>query len=451
MLKRNPRESGQDDLFRPRLNAIIDPRHELARLALLVDWDGLEKDFERYYCADNGRPGGSARLMAGLCFLKDAKGLSDEEVCAVWRENPYFQYFCGEEFFQHKLPVEPPSLSIFRTRIGEAGMARLLQETVGLGLKTGAVSERDMKKVNVDTTVQEKAVHFPTDARLCHKARQELVKTAQKHGVALRQSYARKSKHALFNANRYMAARQMKRGRKEIKKVRNYLGRVVRDIERAILENPELRSVFTDGLAKTGIVYNQTLNPQAQEKLYSWHAPEVECIAKGKAHKKYEFGCKASFATTNKSNFIVGAMAHHGRPYDGHTLGSVLEQIQKLTGIKPQEAHVDRGYKGHGLKDEDTEIVLSRQKRNMTRARRKRQKRRNAIEPVIGHCKNDRKVGPRNWLHGTLGDQINAIAMAIGFNMRKILKAIFLWLFYRVAAVRNFVPLNLPHPQNMLF
>jgi len=351
----------------------------------------------------------------------------------VWRENPYFQYFCGEEFFQHRLPVEPPSLSIFRKRIGKAGLERLFQETIRLGLKAGAVEEKDFQRVNVDTTVQEKAVRFPTDARLCHKAREELVKLAQKHGVPLRQSYARTSKRALFMTNRYMAARQTRRGRKEIKKLRNYLGRVMRDIGRATDSDPSLASVFEAGMEKARIIYGQTLNPQAANKLYSWHAPEVECIAKGKAHKKYEFGCKASFATTSKSNFIVGAMAHHGKPYDGHTLGSVLDQIEKLTGVRPDEAHVDLGYKGHGLdEDQGTEIIVSRQKRGLTRAKRKRQKRRNAIEPVIGHCKNDRKVGPRNWLQDKLGDQINALAMAIGFNLRKILKAIFLWLLHRI-------------------
>ena len=238
-------------------------------------------------------------------------------------------------------------------------------------------------------------------------------------------------------ANKYLAARQMKRGRKEIKKVRNYLGRVMRDIERAALANPALVNVFTDDLAKARIIYGQTLSPQAAEKIYSWHAPEVECIAKGKAHKKYEFGCKASLASTSKSNFIVGAKAHHGRPYDGHILGRILEQIEKLTGVAPQEAHVDLGFRGHGLKDAETEIILSRQKRGITPARRKRQKRRNAIEPIIGHCKNDRKVGPRNWLRGVIGDQINAIAMAIGFNLRKILKAIFLWLLARLLYWRN--------------
>jgi len=437
MLQENPRESGQEDMFRSQLRSIIDLRHELVKLSHLVDWESLRADLSHYYCADTGRPGEPVRLMAGLLLLKDAKGLSDEEVCAVWRENPYFQYFCGEEFFQHRLPVEPPSLSIFRKRIGEQGEERLLQETIRVGLKAGALTVKDLARVNVDTTVQEKAIKFPTDTQLCHKARQELVKSADTHGVALRQSYVRKSKHAVFLANKYMAARQMLRGRKMIKKVRNYLGRVIRDIERAIAAQPSLAAVFNASLAKARKIYAQTLHPKEPDKIYSWHAPEVECLAKGKAHKKYEFGCKASLASTHKGNFIVGAMAHHGRPYDGHTLGAVLAQIEKLTGVKPDEAHVDQGYRGHGIRNEDTEIIFSRQKRGITAAKRKRQKRRNAIEPIIGHCKNDRKVGPRNWLQGTLGDQINAIAMAIGFNIRKILRCIFLWLFYRLAATLN--------------
>ena len=448
MLKENPKTEGQEDMFRMRLENIIDPRHELVKLAAVVDWDGLESDLSHYYCADNGRPGGSIRLMTGLCFLKDAKGLSDEEVCAVWRENPYFQYFCGETFFQHRFPVEPPSLSIFRSRIGEAGIERLLQETIKAGLKTGAVRKRDLEKVTVDTTVQEKAVHFPTDVRLCYKARKELVNLARVHDVKLRQSYVHKSKKALFMANRYMAARQMKRGRKQIKKVRNYLGRVMRDIERAIDREPLLAPVFEDDLAKARIIYNQTLTPKAKEKLYSWHAPEVECIAKGKAYKKYEFGCKASYAVTNKSNFIVGAKALHGKPFDGHTLGTALTQVERLTGVKPGEVHVDLGYRGHRLEDEEIEIILARRKRGITPAKRKRQKRRNAIEPIIGHCKNDRKVGPRNWLQGKIGDQINAISMAIGFNLRKILKKIFLWLFYRLLK-SVWIPLN--PMQNALF
>jgi len=428
MLRKNPKKAAQDDLFQARLENIIDPRHELVKLAQLIDWDGLEADLSHFYCEDTGRPGGSIRLMTGLCFLKDIKGLSDEEVCSVWCENPYFQHFCGETFFQHRFPVEPPSPSIFRKRIGEAGLERLPGETIKVGLQTGTISKRDLNFVTVDTTVQEKAVHFPTDVRLCHKAREELVALAKAEDIPLRQSYSRKGKHAQFMANRYMAAHQVKRARKKVKEVKNYLGRVIRNIEASARKGKVLSPALETAMVKARIACRQTLDPKAKDKLYSWHAPEVECIAKGKTHKKYEFGCKASYATTNKSNFIVGALALAGKPYDGHTLKGVLAQIIGLTGVRPKEVHVDLGYRGHGIKDGEMDIILARAKRGITPARRKRQRRRNAIEPIIGHLKNDRKVGPRNWLKGTIGDQINAIAMAIGFNLGKILRRIFLWL-----------------------
>jgi IS5 family transposase len=445
MLRKNPEASGQDDLYRSRLEAIIDPRHGLVRLGHLVDWAGLEQDLSKHYSAAKGRPGGSIRLMAGLLLLKELKGLSDEEVCETWRENPYFQHFCGEEFFQHRLPVEPPSLSIFRKRIGADGEERLLRETIRMGLASGVVTASDLRIVTIDTTVQEKAVRFPTDTALCHKAREELVKLAQAHGVALRQTYVRVGKKAVFMANKYMAARQMKKGRAMVRRVRNYLGRVVRDIERALGSAPALAPVFESDLAKARKIYAQAANPQEPDKIYSWHAPEVECIAKGKAHRKYEFGCKASLASTTAGNFILGAMAHHDRPHDARTLAPVLVQIERLTGTKPGEAHADQGYRGHGIKDKDIEIILSRQKRGVTPARKKRQKRRNAIEPIIGHCKNDRKTGPRNWLKGKRGDQINAIAMAVGFNLRKILRWIILWLIAKIGLTRKNQPLKF-HP-----
>jgi len=170
-------------MFRLRPDQILDMRHELVKLSAVVDWSGLERDLSSYYCADTGRPAGSIRLVTGLILLKDAKDLSDEEMCAVWRENPYFQYFCREEFFQHRLLVERPSLSIFRKRIGEAGSERLLAETIRMGLKTGTVHPRELLHVNADTTVQEKAIRFPTDTQLCHKAREELVKRARKYGA----------------------------------------------------------------------------------------------------------------------------------------------------------------------------------------------------------------------------------------------------------------------------
>ena len=286
MLRKNPGTVAQDELFRTRLETIIDPRHELVKLASLVDWDGLADDLSLFYCADNGCPGGSVRLMAGLCFLKDMKGLSDEEVCSVWRENPYFQHFCGETFFQHGFPVEPPSLSIFRGRIGEEGMERLLKESINLGLQTGAVSKRDLQRVTVDTTVQEKAVHFPTDARLCHKAREELVALAKHEDVPFRQSYVRKSKKAVFLANRYMAARQTKRARQKIKEVQNYLGRVLRNIESALDHGHKLSGDFEEALGKARIIHHQTLYQRAVIMTHRDHP----CAPSGRKERAVDAG-----------------------------------------------------------------------------------------------------------------------------------------------------------------
>jgi len=281
---------------------------------------------------------------------------------------------------------------------------------------------------------------FPTDIRLCNEARQSLVKLAKKHGLKLRQTYVFKAKKAEFMGNRYMAARQMKRGRKKQKEVRNYLGRVMRDIIRKLEKQPFLAQCFEEDLAKSHIAYAQSCKNKPKEKLYSWHAPEVECIAKGKASRRYEFGCKASYATTNKSNFIIGAIALHGKPYDGHTLDKVLQQVIDITDKITTEVQIDQGYRGHKIetKYRNTNFVLARQKRGITAAIKRRQKRRNAIEPIIGHLKNDRKVGARNWLKGKIGDKINAISMAIGFNLRKILKKILLHLIYNRILMLHF-------------
>lgn len=426
MLKKNPKNNGQNDFFKDRLENIINMSHRLVRLSELIAWDALEASISKYYCTSNGRPGGSVRLMTGLLMLKDIEGQSDESVCERWVENPYWQYFCGEEFFRHQFPVSPESLSYFRKRIGEEGMEALLAETIRLGLITKVVTKKEIEQVTVDTTVQEKAVTFPTDSKLRHKAREGLVKLAQAYDLPLRQTYVRKGKEALFMVGRYSAARQLKRAKKEQRKIKTYLGCVIRNIERELEKRPDLVSEFKVILERAKTAFHQ--EKTSKEKIYSWHAPEVECIAKGKLHKKYEFGCKTSFSSTNKSNFIVGAKAFHQRPYDGKTLPDALNQVQKLTGVTPKEAHVDQGYKGHGIIG--TTVIVSRQKRGVTPAIKKRQKRRNAIEPIIGHCKNDREIGPRNYLTGILGDQINAISMAIGFNLRKILQAIFLYLLY---------------------
>jgi transposase, IS5 family len=407
----------QSDLFRLKLMNLIDLRHELCRLAERIEWQKLSERFGALY-AEKGRPGVPIRLMAGLHYLKHAYGLSDEAVVKSWRENPYWQYFCGEEYFQHELPIDPSQMTRFRTRLGAAGCETLLKLTIEAGIKSEAVKPASFAQVTVDTTVQEKAIAFPTDARLYHKARLWLVRLAKESNIELRQSYRRKGKVALFMQQRYAAARQMRRARREQKRLKVYLGRVYRDLQRKLPAQPAaVRDRFAQPMARVKRLLQQERNDQ--NKLYSLHAPEVECIAKGKAHKKYEFGVKVSLAVTQRDNFVVGALCLPGNPYDGHTLGRALRQVKRLTGARPEHCFVDRGYRGHGV--ESMQVHIAGQRRGLSRSLRRALKRRNAIEPIIGHAKHDGLMG-RNYLLGKVGDAMNAILAAAGHNLRIILR-----------------------------
>jgi IS5 family transposase len=405
------------ELFRERLENILNRQHELYRLAGLIDWATFEQEFGKYYSTGKGRPGIPIRLLVGLSYLGHTYGLSDEAVVARWVENPYWQYFCGETYFQHQLPIDPSSMTRWRQRIGEKGCEMILAATLDAGLRSGAVKESSLKRINVDTTVQPKAVRYPTDSRSYNRCRERLVCLAAKHGIELRQSYARLGPRALRKAGSYAHARQFKRAKKEIRKLKTYLGRVYRDILRNILDDPDLHAEFHEELELTERMLDQ--QQRDSNKLYSIHAPEVECIAKGKVHKKYEFGVKVSVATTSRDNFVVGMQALAGNPFDGHTLSCALEQVSRVTGVVPERCYVDRGYRGHGVTTPS--VFISGQRRGVTPTIKKELRRRSAVEPVIGHMKEDGKLG-RNWLKGSIGDKINALLCGAGHNMRIILR-----------------------------
>lgn len=405
------------DLFRERLDNILNHRHELYRLAGLINWDVFEKEFGKYYSVKKGRPGISIRLMVGLSYLGNAYGLSDEDIVAKWVENPYWQYFCGETYFQHQPPIDFSSMSRWRKRIGEEGCELILSATVPVGLQTGAVKDSSLKRVNVDTTVQPKAVRFPTDSRSYNRCRERLVRLARQHEIKLRQSYSRLGPRALRKASAYAHARQFKRAKKEVRTLKTYLGRVYRDILRKVLPDPDLHAEFHEELSLAERMLDQQKHDK--KKLYSIHAPEVECIAKGKIHKKYEFGVKVSVVTTSRDNFVVGMQALPGNPFDGHTLEDAIDQVKKLTGVVPERCYVDRGYRGH--KVTKSSVFISGQRRGVTPTIKKELKRRSAIEPIIGHMKADGKLD-RNWLKGSIGDKINALLCGAGHNMRIILR-----------------------------
>ncbi len=395
---------------------LVNPRHPLCKLAQAIDWSVFEREFAPFYAENQGAPGKPIRLMVALHYLKYAYNHSDESV--VWHllENAYWQYFCGFEYFLYDLPLDASTLSKWRGRVGAEKLRMLLEETVHLAQRTSLLGKADLDRVNVDTTVQEKAIAFPTDARLLHRLRQKLVEAAQARGVKLRQSYVRVGKKAFVMQNRYRHAQQHKRARKMLRRLRTYLGRVVRDIRRKV-DEPDAALAHLLELADRLLKQRR----DSKEKLYSLHAPEVYCIAKGKAHKRYEFGCKVSVVTTAKSNWIVGVEAHAEPVYDGHTLSAMLEQVEQTTGQVPEAAFCDRSYRGHGHSG-STKIHLVGRHRVGRRLRRWF-RRRAAIEPVIGHLKSDHRLD-RNYLKGSEGDQVNAILSACGFNVRKLLRAL---------------------------
>lgn len=424
MKPRERRETSEQDLFRARLDQIIDVSHELVKLARTIDWRFLEARFGEVYSDGPGMPPLPTRLMAGLAILKHTFNLSDEELCARWIENPYFQYLCGEEFFCHKLPFDRSSITRWRQRMGEDKIIALLQESLHVAVKTGAMTPSDTSRVIVDTTVQPKNVMFPTDAKLINRAREKLVKLARKYSLDLRQSYVRVGKLALIKHQRYAHAKQFKRANKALRKLRTYLGRTIRDITRKIAGKNDVKAAFTRMLHLAGRVLEQRKRQQGK-KVYSLHAPEVECIGKGKPHRPYEFGVKVSVATTLKRSkggqFALHAKALPGNPYDGHTLVEIIPDMERTIGNDIERILADAGYKGHNAPlSHKFRVFTSGQKRRMTPSIKREMRRRAAVEPVIGHIKNEHRMD-RNYLFHGSGDAINAVLAAAGYNFRLLL------------------------------
>jgi IS5 family transposase len=413
--RKSPQQNPQRELFRSELAFIIDLSHGMVRLADTVNWDRLDQVFGKTFCPDNGRPAVSTRLMVSLHYLKYTFDLSDDDVVSGWVENPYWQYLSGMKFFEHAPPIHPSSMTRWRQRIGEAGAEELLKETIATGLQLKAVKPQQLKRVNVDTTVQEKDIRFPTDARLYDRARRRLVEAAKQRNINLRQNYNRNAKHLVAQQSRYAHAQQMRRAAQCSRKLKTYLGRVLRDLARKCPHPDEaLRSLLEIGTR----IFHQQRNDR--NKVYSVHEPAVECISKGKAHKRYEFGCKVSVAATSRGGWFVGAQARHGNPYDGHTLPEALEQIERIA-RRPQQVFVDMGYRGHDYSG-PVEVHVDKRRRGRTAKSLWRwMKRRAAVEPGIGHLKKEHRLD-RNRLKGVLGDCLNAILSAAGMNFRKLLR-----------------------------
>jgi transposase, IS5 family len=374
----------QVELFRARLDNLVDRRHPLVRLAGLIDWHCFEESFGALYTEGVGRPGLPTRLMVGLHLLKHMDGLSDEAVCARYLDSPYVQLFCGETYFQHVLPLDRSSMTRWRQRIGAERMEALLAESLAAARRGGAVEDKHLRRITVDTTVMPKAVTHPTDSKLLHRGIEWLARLARRHRVRLRQSYLRVAKHAKREAARLIHSGRPRQAERLVRRLRTWLGRLARDIARKVAADPAMQAIFAKPLALIGRLLRQRRDDRGSGKLYSLHAPEVECIGRGKARARFEFGVKVSLAATNArapgGQFVVGARSLPGNPYDGHTLAAQIAQTERLTGLAVERVYVDRGYRGHDA--DRARVFISRQKRGLTPTIRRELRRRNAIEMV---------------------------------------------------------------------
>jgi IS5 family transposase len=444
MRPKQPESEPQEDLFRARLENLVDPRHALVRLAKLIDWSRFEAEFGPLYTEASGRPGLPTRLMVGLHLLKHMDGLSDEAICARYLDSPYVQLFCGEAYFQHALPLDRSSTTRWRQRIGPERLELLLAESLAAARRVGAVEEKHFRRITIDTTVQPKAVTHPTDSKLLQRGIEILVRLARRQGIRLRQSYLRVARRAKREAAKLIYSGRPRHAERQVRQLRTWLGRLFRDIARKIAGNLAAKVAFARPLGLIGRLLRQRREDRGRDKLYSLHAPEVECIGKGKAHTRFEFGVKVSIAATNAvapgGQFVLGARALSGNPFDGHTLAEQITQTERLTGTEIERAYVDRGYRGHDA--DKARVFVSGHKRGLTPTIRRERRRRSAIEPVIGHMKSDGHLG-RNFLLGTEGDATNVILAAAGHNLR-LLRA---WLARLLAFLLSLLLASCPAPQ----
>ena len=461
------------DFFRARLDAMIDLRHPLAVLATRMPWDHIEASVAPFLkrksrmgrfspvtdlfgttaqvagvgVSPAGRPRLPIRLMVSLLYLKHAYGLSDDEVVQRWAQDVLFQFFSGQLYFEHRLPCDSSLISRFRKDLGEPGVEELLKTTIDTAVSLQALKKTDLQRVIVDSTVQEKAIAHPTDSRLLEVARKKLVRLAQRCGLALKQTYDKECSALRRRAGGYAHAKQFKRLRRVVKRQRTIVGVLIREVQRKLGDlSASAQASLQALLALVSRVFKQQPKDKANTKVFALHAPEVDCIGKGKARQPYEWGCKVSIAVTHEHGLVVGARSFAGNPFDGHTLAAQLEQTTILLqdqGVKPHTAGVDLGYRGVDIDNPGVTIIHRGRYKTLTKQQRRWLKRRQAIEPVIGHLKDDHGMR-RCWLKGETGDALNAVLAAAGFNIKWLMRAIVakgigpLWLlFLRLVAVTD--------------
>lgn len=454
------------DFFRSRLDAMIDMSHPLAVLAARLPWAQIEQVLAVKFAhqersprtgqvddlfgehqvefaggaSNAGRPRLSIRLMASLLYLKNSFNLSDEELVQRWSENVVWQFFSGQAYYEPRLPCDATQIGRFRRAIGEDGLEELLKATIETAVGIKALKPTELERVIVDTTVQEKAIAHPVDSRLLEIARHKVVSAAKRAGIALKQTFAKEGQQLRRKAGGYAHAKQFRRLRKTVKRQRTVLGVVMRQVQRKLdaltgalaageqpvgtPPNPKAINDLRTWLERAARIHTQQRHDK--NKLYALHAPEVECIGKGKARKPYEFGVKVSLAVTHKQGLMVGARSFPGNPYDGHVLAEQLEQTTILLqdlGRSPRQVVVDLGFRGVDAANPGVEIIHRGKYKTLTLEQKRWLKRRQAIEPMIGHTKSDNRMD-RCWLQGSLGDALHALSCAAGYNIRWLLRAI---------------------------
>lgn len=389
----------------------LNHRHPLYILANQVEWDVFEKAFSKLY-SNEGRPAKPIRLMVSLLMLKHIRNLSDESVVEQWLENVYYQYFSGEKVYASGVPCEASELVHFRNRIGTEGIELIFKESIRVNGKDGNEQE-----ATTDTTVQEKNITYPTDNKLYRKIIKKCVGIALEQGIELRQSYTRTVRKLLMEQRFRNHPKNKSRARKADRKIKTIAGRLVRELERKLTAGVHQNTLE---LFKTVLLQKKS----DSNKVYSLHEPNVQCMTKGKEHKKYEFGSKVSIITTKTTGVIIGAINIEKNIHDSKTLLPAIEQQQKLTGITLKNNYVDRGYRG--IKEVLGTNIITPDKPGKQRSPYQKQKMRNgfkrraAIEPKIGHLKQDHRLG-RNFYKGIQGDNINVMLAAAGMNFKRML------------------------------
>lgn len=417
----------QGRLLEDRLSTKLNPKNKLYKLKDIVNWDDLEaRALSDIQVKQFGRNKKDHRVMLALTMLQAMYNSSDAFTEEELQENTYWQYFCGYEYFQASIEVSETTIRRFRNVLGEAGYNEILKELLRIGLKVGALKKKDLESAIIDTTVQIKNIKHPHDVYLMETAREKIVNLCKRLGIGLNETYAKDFKYKTIRLWKYKDASKAKQRKKLMLSIKIRLGRLVRICERGIEKSKLVLSVEDSAiLFKAKNIQAQSILGKKDKDLYkkenkiiySFHAPEVECIGKGKLNKPYEFGNKVGIAVSGRGNFILGIKSFHGNPYDGHTLDQTVASMRLLS-PETSKIFVDLGYTGHNFKEKG-KVFTPKTKKALSKDDKKMQKRRSAIEPIIGHLKNYGRMG-RNYLKGVIGDIINPLISAVGLNLRKI-------------------------------